>query len=115
MSGLNRPEKNILVTVDYDGQLHEIRTYPNEYRSLMMLIYDRIYTEAFGECLGMGKCGTCIVEIIDKRQEPTAYERNEDVNLERTGVKGENIRLSCQLMVDENLDGLTVKVLADTL
>jgi 2Fe-2S ferredoxin len=79
----------------------------------MMLIYDRIYTEGFGECLGMGKCGTCLVEITVKRQEPTAYERNEDVNLARTGLQGENIRLSCQLMVDENLDGLVVKVLTD--
>lgn len=113
MTGINKNDNDILVTVDYDGQLYEIHTYPNEYRSLMMLIYDKISPEAFGECLGMGRCGTCLVEVIDKQHEPTAYERNEDVNLARTGISGENIRLSCQLMIDENLDGLIVKVLAD--
>ncbi len=113
MTGLNKAGKEILVTVDYDGQRYEILSYPNEYRSLMMLIYDKIYPEAFGECLGMGRCGTCLVEIMDKQHEPTAYERNEEVNLARTGISGQNIRLSCQLMIDENLDGLIVKVLAD--
>lgn len=70
-----------------------------------MLIYDKTYPEAFGECLEMGRCGTCLVEIIDKQHEPTAYERNEEVNLSRTGINRENIRLSCQLLTDENLDG----------
>lgn len=113
MSGPDRPDKNILVIVDYEDQQYEIRTYPNEYSSLMMLIYDQIYTEGFGECRGMGKCGTCLVEITAKRQEPTAYERNEDATLLKAGLQQENLRLACQLMVDENLDGLTVKVLSN--
>ncbi|MGN6639499.1 MAG: 2Fe-2S iron-sulfur cluster-binding protein [Mucilaginibacter sp.] len=111
MSGPGRPDKNILVIVDCDGQQYEIRTYPNEYSSLMMLIYDQIYTEGFAECRGMGKCGTCLVEITAKRQQPTAYERNEDANLLKAGLQQENVRLACQLIVDEKLDGLTVKIL----
>lgn len=104
-------KKDIVVRVICDGEQHELRTYPNEYRSLMMLIYDRIYTEGFGECLGMGKCGTCLIEVIEKKQEPTAYERNGDVNLLRAGHYNKNIYLSCQLMVDEQLDGLAVRIL----
>lgn len=111
MSTQNLPKKGIVIHVDYDDEQHELRAYTNEYRSLMMLIYDRIFTEGFGECLGMGKCGTCLVEITGKRLEPTAYERNEDVNLRKTGLLGENVRLSCQLMIDEKMDGLAVKVL----
>lgn len=95
----------------YDGQQHELHTYANEYRSLMMLIYDRIYTEGFGECLGMGKCGTCVIEITEKKQNPTAYERNGDANLLKAGCQNENIFLSCQLMIDEQLDGLAVRIL----
>ncbi len=111
MSIRNLPVSDITVLVDYDGEQHELHTFTNEYRSLMMLIYDRIFTEGFGECLGMGKCGTCLVEITSKRMEPRAYERNEEANLLKTGHTGENIRLACQLIIDENIDGLAVKVL----
>ncbi len=108
---MNLPEDEIVVRVDCDDEQHELHTFTNEYRSLMMLIYDRIFIEGFGECLGMGKCGTCLVEITHKEQEPTAYERNEEANLIKTGRAGTNARLSCQLMIDGNLDGLAVKVL----
>lgn len=111
MSSVERPARNIMVGVDYDGEHYELHTYANEYRSLMMLIYDRVFTEGFGECLGMGKCRTCLVEITSQRMEPTAYERNEEANLLRVGQTNENIRLACQLMIDEKMNGLTVKVL----
>lgn len=111
MSSRNLPERTIVIQVAYNGEFHELRTYANEYRSLMMLIYDRIFTEGFGECLGMGKCGTCLIEITAKRMEPTAYERNGDINLQRAGHSGENIRLACQLLIDEKMDGLAIKVL----
>lgn len=112
MNNQNLPVKDIMVVVDYDGEQYELHTFTNEYRSLMMLIYDRIFTEDFGECLGMGKCGTCLVEITSQRVEPTAYERNEETNLLKTGQKAKgNIRLACQLMIDEKMDGLSVNVL----
>jgi len=100
------PVKNISVTICYEGKIHEIKTYTNEYRSLMMLIYDRIYTESFGECLGMGKCGTCLVEIMSSKHELSCYERNEDMTLLRNIKAKENIRLSCQLVIDEKMDGI---------
>jgi len=111
MNNQTLPVKDITVLVDYDGEQYELCTYANEYRSLMMLIYDRIFTEDFGECLGMGKCGTCLVEITSQRMEPTAYERNEQANLLKAGQTHGNIRLACQLVIDEKMDGLTVKVL----
>ena len=101
MSSRNLPETPIVIQVAYNGELYELRTYTHEYRSLMMLIYDRSFTEGFGECLGMGKCGTCLIEIISQRTEPTAYERNGDTSLRRAGHSGENIRLACQLDVSE--------------
>lgn len=111
MNNTGIPKKDITVSVSYDGECHEIQTYTNEYRSLMMLIYDRIYTESFGECLGMGKCGTCLVEVISCRRAPTGYDRNENMTLLRNIKAKENIRLSCQLVIDEKMDGLVVKVL----
>lgn len=108
---MQAPKKNITISVYYDGECQEIHTYTNEYRSLMMLIFDRIYTDSFGECLGMGKCGTCLVEIMSSKHELSCYERNEDMTLLRNIKAKENIRLSCQLIIDEKMDGLVVKVL----
>jgi 2Fe-2S ferredoxin len=101
---------DIVVHVFYEGQEYKLNTYPNEYRSLMMLIYDRIYTEGFGECLGMGKCGTCLVEIISSIYELSYYERNEETTLSKAGVRGGNVRLACQMIIDESMDGLKVIV-----
>ena len=104
------PVKNIAVTIYCGEEIYEIKTYANEYRSLMMLIYDRIYTEGFGECLGMGKCGTCLVEIISSVRELSFYERNEETTLARAGLPGGDIRLACQILVDESMDGVKVKI-----
>lgn len=106
------PVKNIAVSVLYDQEIHEIQTYTNEYRSLMMLIYDKIYTEGFGECFGMGKCGTCLVEIISSCSELSGYERNEATTLLRAGHTDTKARLSCQILIDRHIDGLKVRVLS---
>jgi len=107
----NTPVKDIVVSILYDGESHQVQTYTNEYRSLMMLIYDEIYTEGFGECLGMGKCGTCLVEIISNCGGLSYYERNEDTTLLRAGHTDKKVRLSCQILVDRRLDGLEVRVI----
>lgn len=111
MKNTSIPQKDITVSVCIDGENREIKTHTNEYPSLMMLIYDRIYTEGFGECLGMGKCGTCLIEIISSRHQLTDYDRNEDTTLLKSGHAGKDVRLSCQLMVDQNMNGLAIKVL----
>jgi 2Fe-2S ferredoxin len=105
------PAWNLSVSVFYDGETYELWTYANEYRSLMMLIYDRVYTDGFGECLGMGKCATCLVEIIKSNPQLTFYERNERTTLFKYEHTGKNVRLSCQIMIDEFIDGLQAKVL----
>lgn len=109
-NAIDEPTNGIVVHIFYEGREHKIITYPNEYRSLMMLIYDRIYTEGFGECLGMGKCGTCLVEIISSLHELSYYERNEETTLLRAGAQDIAVRLACQMVMDESMDGLRVKI-----
>lgn len=101
----------IHISVKYNGNIHKLITYPNEYRSLMMLIGDRLFMESFGECRGMGKCGTCLVEIISNPHTLTGFDRNEHNSLLRAGSTTENKRLSCQLIIDEQMDGAEIKVL----
>ena len=101
----------ICLNISYDGKNHQITTYPNEYRSLMHLIYDKLYIEDFGECLGMGKCGTCVVKLLNSNGKPiNDFDRNEKETLRKAGIDAPNRRLSCQIIADENIDGLELKI-----
>ena len=105
------PVKDLKITIHHEGVKHEIMTFRHEYRSLMHLITDKLYPEEFGECLGMGKCGTCRVEIISSEQDPNCFERNETVTLSRSGAHDETVRLSCQIVLDELSNYLEVRIL----
>lgn len=94
----------------YNGESHKVTTRPNEYVNLMMLIYDQFADEEFGDCRGMGKCGTCIVEILNMKGELASFDRNEATTLDKMNVSEEGFRLSCQLMIDNKLDGSRIKV-----
>lgn len=106
--------KDIRVTVRIDGEVIEIMTFANEYRNLMMLIYDHIYEEGFGECGGMGRCSTCIVEIQKTTQPFNEFHRNADQTFIKSAETRENVYLSCQILADESIHGLEVKVLNDS-
>lgn len=98
-------------TVYYAGEKHDLKTYPYEYRNLMVLLYDKIYIEDFGECKGMGRCGTCVVKITGLPEAVNILERNEERTLFKTGITTDNIRLACQILVDENLENVTIEII----
>ena len=56
---------DIKFTIIGENEEHLVETYTGEYRNLMALITDKIYVEDFGDCHGMGRCGTCVVEIMN--------------------------------------------------
>ncbi len=101
----------IKITVEYNGQLHLLETYTHGYRSLMHLIFDKIYIEDFGDCRGMGRCGTCLVAIAGFHQNVHNYERNELTTLGRLGKIMPDTRLACQILVDKRINNLYCKVL----
>ena len=105
------PEKNIVITVTCEGAVYTIQTYPNEYRNLMMLIYDKIYVDEFGDCLGMGKCATCLIEIVEAPLQLSSYNRNEETTMNKAGFENKNVRLSCQILVDQHINGLKLNVI----
>lgn len=106
--GNGRPELNVGITAE--GQERAILTRPYEYRSLMHLITDRLFLDGFGECGGMGRCGTCIVEITSCSGSLTLLDRNERTTLERAGRNQENLRLSCQILIDESINELSIQI-----
>jgi len=98
-------------TAYYEGEKHELQTYEGEYRNLMVLLYDKIYIEDFGDCKGMGRCGTCAVKVEGLPAAVNTFDRNEERTLSKMGIHGGDVRLSCQILVNENLENITVEII----
>jgi len=102
---------SIKLTVTANDLEQIIETYSGEYRNLMELLRDKMYLDSFGECCGMGRCATCIIEINGLKGNVATKERNEPVTLSKFGYKAEDIRLSCQVLISTDLDGSKIKIL----
>lgn len=64
---------NISLTLIYRGETYPVRTYTNEYYSLMTLISEHLAIAGFGLCSGMGSCGTCMVQMGNKYSSTTKH------------------------------------------
>jgi 2Fe-2S ferredoxin len=107
-------KKEIRVYIRKDGVEKALYAYSNEYRNLMELLNDKLFLECFGECRGIGRCGTCAVEIISQNlilQEP---ERNEQTTLTRIYGSQKEIRLACQILIEPLINGLCLQLLGAT-
>ncbi len=104
------PFNKICLTVFYSSEEYKIQTYTGEYRDLKCLIKDRLFTDDFGACGGMGRCGTCIVRISGL-SEDTGFLRNEATTLNRIAPGIDDIRLACQIPVDDALSNAIITVL----
>ncbi len=101
----------IQFTVIENNTKQVITTYFGEYRDLMNLLRDRIYLDGFGECGGIGRCGTCAIRIKGLGGMSLEKERNEPTTLLKMGLKDEDIRLACQILINQNLNGATIEIL----
>lgn len=92
----------------YQGQEYYLRSYENEYRNLMVLLKDKICPDDFGQCGGMGRCGTCLVNISGLSPEES-YTKEQNT-LSKMGIKNPAARLSCQIQIDEDLKNVIVEL-----
>ena len=90
-----------------------VSTYKGEFRNLMVLINEKIYVEDFGECKGIGRCGTCLVEVEGLNAIASVMERNEKSTLAKCAVKKPNLRLSCQIMINDALKNSIIKIVEE--
>lgn len=102
----------IQLKILYEGEEYIIHTYQREYRSLMHLIQDKLYPFDFGECGGMGRCATCQVRL-GQPVVNNSMDRNESSTLSKFDVTDPTIRLSCQLLVDKELDNIPITVISE--
>ncbi|HEX5024560.1 MAG TPA: 2Fe-2S iron-sulfur cluster-binding protein [Agriterribacter sp.] len=105
--------KRIYFTAYCEGEEFSLQTYEREYRSLMALLNGNIYIEDFGECKGMGRCGTCIVKIEGLPDVVNIFDRNEERTLSKAGITQRNFRLACQVLIDKNLENVKIEVIGD--
>lgn len=102
----------IFFKVTYEANHFTIATYPHEYRNLMLLLKDKIFPDFFGECGGQGRCGTCTVKIISKTSLINLSNRNEESTLQKLDFYQKDLRLSCQILIDDNLNNLEFEIIS---
>ncbi|MEO5997561.1 MAG: 2Fe-2S iron-sulfur cluster-binding protein [Chitinophagaceae bacterium] len=95
----------------YEGQSYSLDSYSNEYRNLMVLLKDKICPDDFGQCGGQGRCGTCLVKVLGLKADPFEVYRNEKSTIAKMGIVDPEIRLSCQILVNEDLKNVTVELI----
>ena len=107
---MNGERKIISFTIISLGEVYEVRTFENEYRNLMVLLNDKIYTDDFGQCGGQGRCATCLVEVKVPHGGLLTLERNEEATIAKKGGTGKNTRLSCQIFINDALNGAVISI-----
>jgi 2Fe-2S ferredoxin len=92
-----------------DGSTSEVEAIPGN--SVMETAIDNDIPGIIAECGGACSCATCHVyvssEWLDRLPRP---EPLEDGMLDCVLERHDNSRLSCQIRIDEDLDGLTVTI-----
>ena len=96
-------------TAFFEEQEYEMASFANEYRSLMSLLKDKLTPEDFGECGGMGRCGTCLVKVAGLENSADLI-RNEKSTLEKMGIADPQIRLSCQIQINDDLKNASIYI-----
>lgn len=101
----------IKITVVYQGEKHYLETRRHTYANLMMWLLDELMDDDFGECRGTGRCGTCLIELLETHKTLKGLDRNENSTLNKMNIHELHTRLACQLLVDEHLDGIKIKMI----
>lgn len=101
--------RDIRITLITGAEEHTFLAYPWEYRNLMALIYDHLYIEGFGECKGVGRCGTCHVKVKNR---PGLHTRvgNEATTLTRISGVTDESRLACQILITPGIHDIRVEL-----
>lgn len=104
-------KNTIQFTVIENDNSQLIETYPSSHPNLMFLLRDTLGLDSFGECGGVGRCATCVINAEGIPGDSFIKERNEPTTLKKMGYEEESTRLSCQLYITPDLDGATITIL----
>tara|TARA_A100001015_G_scaffold278402_1_gene338557 strand:+ start:263 stop:574 length:312 start_codon:yes stop_codon:yes gene_type:complete len=97
-----------IIITNRDGKKHEIDADPNF--TLMEAIRDKGF-DIEASCGGCCACATCHVYINEKwKTRVTKLNDDEDSMLDLAFDVRENSRLSCQIELSDELDGLEIEI-----
>tara|TARA_Y200000002_G_scaffold234946_1_gene194079 strand:- start:457 stop:768 length:312 start_codon:yes stop_codon:yes gene_type:complete len=100
-----------IIITNRDGKKHEIDADPNF--TLMEAIRDKGF-DIEASCGGCCACATCHVYINEKwKTRVTKLNDDEDSMLDLAFDVRENSRLSCQIELSDELDGLEIEIAPD--
>ena len=103
-------EITLLIT-DRDGIEHKIMAPTDMSMNIMEIIrsYELAPEGTIGTCGGMAMCASCQCYILSKHKlDPVDLE--EEAMLSEAFYVKENSRLSCQIFISEDLDGLELEI-----
>lgn len=102
-----------IIVTDRNGKVHEIQG--RKEWSVMEIIRDANLPLA-AECGGACACATCHVYVDAEWKDKLPEQQQQEIDMLDFGVAvEENSRLSCQIKMDEELDGLKVTLAPDSL
>ena len=79
--------------------------------SLMQVLCDAGFDEVLALCGGVCSCATCHVYVAgDAASGVTAMGEDENILLDSSSHRLEASRLSCQILVSDELDGLRIQI-----
>ena len=98
-----------IIYIEHSGKEHEIHVENG--KSVMQGAVDNLVDGIIGECGGCCSCATCHVIVDEAWYEKTGGpNETESEMLEAVPIPTETSRLSCQITVSEDLDGLVVRM-----
>ncbi|MCW2814599.1 MAG: hypothetical protein JWN84_2054 [Nocardioides sp.] len=99
----------VVTFVSHDGETHQAPL--EEGRSLMQVATENAVPGIDGDCGGEAACGTCHVVVDPAWAERVGYsEAGEEGMLSMNPERELTSRLSCQMVLRQSWDGLTVRL-----
>ncbi|GAB4418422.1 MAG: 2Fe-2S iron-sulfur cluster-binding protein [Bacteroidia bacterium] len=95
-----------------DGVIHTLTTEPNPSNNLMELLTQH-WMDVPAICGGMAGCGTCHVGIVKGAEKLQQPEDAEAFMLDSLPNLTQHSRLSCQIPLTKDIDGLEITILGD--
>lgn len=102
---------SVTVTDMYD-EVFNLSFTKHQYPSLRVLIANN-YPEEFGECKGRGLCGTCHIKVTAGKLNERIEASEKEILSKQLDIDN-NSRLACQIMLNENINNMTFKIINNT-
>lgn len=97
--------------IDREGVAHEVACPTDMAMNVMEVVrsYELAPEGTIGVCGGMAMCASCQCYVISNHELPEMSDDEDDMLADAFHVE-DNSRLSCQLMITPELDGLEVEL-----